>query len=544
MGAQAPAQLSQVKKSKSGQIPRAEIRRNGDVKEYRRNRWSGLAPRSAHLFSRETSPTAKKHFREPFCSVRSQFAIERRLGNGMPLSSYSIDKRPLRLYTSIQYPILGIDMYLFGALQSAALAVTLLSAQKLQPLSSRPCVVLGVKAGICTKLAVPENRATGTGRRIRLNILFFPSYSKVPGVDAVTSMSGGPGEGTASQVALFFTRDQIEKLRKKYSVLYVDSRGTGRSDPIDCPIKIRSHETYFDTGMLDLKVLNQCWTKLSERADLRWYNTNAAVDDLNDVRKALGVRKLILVGYSGGTRDSEVYARRHPSSVRAMLLFGVNSPRFKLPLPFARARQYGLDGLFRQCSIDKACARAFPHIKDEFTQVAATIRSKNVTATIDGPAGPERLTLGYAIFAERIGLMLYARNTAAAIPYLIHQAYEGDWRPFLYAVVRMMKSAEFFEAAPLGVSRGYYLSATCSEDTPFITQSEIRRETAGTFAGDTRIQLQKAACARWPVPTVDPGFLEPVHSTVPTLMVSDRYDAATPWWIGTPIFPDLRMVGR
>jgi pimeloyl-ACP methyl ester carboxylesterase len=76
-----------------------------------------------------------------------------------------------------------------------------------------------------------------------------------------------------------------------------------------------------------------------------------------------------------------------------------------------------------------------------------------------------------------------------------------------------------------------YLSVTCSEDTPFISDTEIVEQTRGTFLGDRRVRAHIAACAEWPRARVPAAFVDPVKSDVPAVLYSGEADGSTPPWI-------------
>lgn len=69
---------------------------------------------------------------------------------------------------------------------------------------------------------------------------------------------------------------------------------------------------------------------------------------------------------------------------------------------------------------------------------------------------------------------------------------------------------------------------TCAEEVPFIEESAIGRETAGTLLGDFRVREQKRACALWPRAQVSPEERRPVRSEVPVLLFSGERDPVTP----------------
>lgn len=87
-------------------------------------------------------------------------------------------------------------------------------------------------------------------------------------------------------------------------------------------------------------------------------------------------------------------------------------------------------------------------------------------------------------------------------------------------------------------SEGMNLSVQCSEELPFMTVEEAiaRAEAvpmpdvlrAATLSGT---ENEFAECALWPSAAPDPVENSPVVSSIPTLVLSARYDTATPpWW--------------
>lgn len=62
-------------------------------------------------------------------------------------------------------------------------------------------------------------------------------------------------------------------------------------------------------------------------------SSSPAVDDLDDVRAALGYERINLWGGSYGTRAALIYARRHPEHVLSVVLDGGSSFRDPAPPP-------------------------------------------------------------------------------------------------------------------------------------------------------------------------------------------------------------------
>jgi pimeloyl-ACP methyl ester carboxylesterase len=72
-----------------------------------------------------------------------------------------------------------------------------------------------------------------------------------------------------------------------------------------------------------------------------------------------------------------------------------------------------------------------------------------------------------------------------------------------------------------------YLSVTCAEDIPFITEETARASSAGTRLGDYRLRQQMEACAEWPrAEGPHPSTTRPIDT--PALVEAGAFDPATP----------------
>jgi pimeloyl-ACP methyl ester carboxylesterase len=125
------------------------------------------------------------------------------------------------------------------------------------------------------------------------------------------------------------------------------------------------------------------------------------------------------------------------------------------------------------------------------------------------------------VFAEALRLILYSRFGSARVPLLIHRAAEGDWMPFGATALPALQAAVYARS-------GAYLTITCTESVPTITEEEIARETRDTFLGDYRTRRHQQACQEWPRAKVAADYYKPVESDVPVLMFSTEFDPATP----------------
>jgi pimeloyl-ACP methyl ester carboxylesterase len=372
---------------------------------------------------------------------------------------------------------------------------------------------------LCGTYAVFEDRAAQAGRRIPLAIVVLPAVGRAPVADPVFVLVGGPGLGAASLVrgdSEWFS----DKFRRERDIVFVDQRGTGSSNRLSCRFGDGDarQDAFHDLFPVDRG--RACRERLERVADLRLYTTPIAMDDLDDVRAALGYPRINLYGMSYGTQAALQYLRQHPAHVRSVVAAGVATPAAKQPLSFAKAADHAMSALFEDCAADAACSGAFPNLKAEFEAVLATLDKGPATFELPhaGSKMKEPVSMSRGVFVERLRLMLYDLEGASRVPFVIHRAAQEDWVPFA-------------TASPVGVTSGVsamYLTVTCSETAARITEEDIVRETRVTFVGEYRTRTHLRACQEWPRGDVPPEYYDPVASDVPVLMLSGELDAATP----------------
>ena len=398
-----------------------------------------------------------------------------------------------------------------------------------------PCPVPGVSETLrCGTLEVLENRAAPRGRRIGLRIIVVPAKEPAVGAAPLFHLEGGPGVAATGAAPLY--AGDLQEYRRRRAVVLVDRRGTGGSNGLRCTwdeMRSRLEKMYSHDDVVD------CRKRLEARADLTQYGTEAAADDLDDVRAALGYDRIDLFGLSYGTRLALVYMRRHPDRVRSVVLMGPAPTDLAMPLHHAHDGQRALELLLSDCASEPACGRAFPRLREELRAVLDRLARAPVAVSLpdarNGPPSTYHLTRG--AFAEQLRTRLYAPSSRSALPLAIHAASRGDFGPFLEPLRSGGGGPE--------IAEGLYLSVTCAEDVPFIDPAEAERLAAGTALGTYRVREQRAACQEWPRGRVDPDFRRPVEATAPTLIVSGERDPVTPPRLGEQVvrhLPNARHV--
>lgn len=386
-----------------------------------------------------------------------------------------------------------------------------------------PCRLDGLDEEVrCGTYEVYEDRNARKGRKIALRLAVLPALNPQPAPDPLFFLAGGPGQAATESAE--FVAKVFAKVRRDRDIVLVDQRGTGGSNPLNCelPGNEQDQQGYL-SEFLPVNAVQACLQRLESRANLAFYTTPLAMDDLDEVRAALGYENINLYGTSYGTRAALVYMRRYPGRVRSAILKGVLPTNFKMPLYYSRGAQQALNRLFDDCAADKACRAAFPQLRREFQAVLERLERQPATAEIRHPktGNPVKLTLARDVFVETLRNMLYSPSSASQIPLLIHQAFENDFAPFVTQSIKINRALR-------EISLGAFLCVTCSEDVPLIEQKEIVQEVQGNFLGDYRIEQQVQACKNWPRGWLPEGYSRPVRSNVPVLLISGLLDPATP----------------
>ncbi len=389
-------------------------------------------------------------------------------------------------------------------------------------LALSPCLLDGVSEEVrCGTLEVFEDRAAKAGRKISLRVAVIPALAQSPEPDPVFVLAGGPGQA-ASEVAKVVL-PMLERLHRRRDLVFVDQRGTGGSAPLACeePTPEQTLSSQLSEG-LDVDLFKRCLGRYA--ADVRHYTTPVAMDDLDDVRAALGYAQVNLWGASYGTRAGLVYLRQHPDRVRTAVLDGVYPVDMKLPLTFAKDAQRALDLLFAHCEQEEACRQTFPALEDRFEALRRQIEKAPPQFHVAHPVtgADEEIILSSAGFAATLRGLLYLPETASLMPLTLDRASRGDFAPFVAQAQRL--SSGFSK----GLSLGMFFSVICSEDAPVIDESEIGAQTQGTFLGDTLTRELLKVCAIWPRGQLPDGYRAPVRSQAPTLLLSGELDPVTP----------------
>lgn len=376
---------------------------------------------------------------------------------------------------------------------------------------------------LCGTFEAWENRQTRAGRKIPLKVVVLPATGPKREPDPVFLLAGGPGEAAAGLAG--FLGGLFKEVRQERDMVFVDVRGSAEPGRLTCDPAAGTGnlQAYLD-DFFPLDNVRRCRAELEKKHDLTQYTTDNTVDDLDEIRAWLGYGKVNVDGGSYGTRVAQVWMRRHPESLRAVVLSGVAPMSEASPLSHSAMGQRSMDMLLGWCEKEEACRKAYPNVRAELAAVLERAAREPLKVEVRHPetGKPVEVRVGRDALADGIRFLLYRPDASAALPRQIHEAARGNVQPLVEAAVQARYNIN------QGLAMGLLFSVTCAEDIPFIDPAEVPARTAGSFLADGRVRSQMAACTVWPSARVSPDFKQEVRTDLPVLLISGERDPVTP----------------
>ena len=396
------------------------------------------------------------------------------------------------------------------------------SARAQSAVRLEPCSVRGLSGDVgCGIVRVPEDRAKSSGRQIDVRVVVARATgAQRVSTDAFVLLAGGPGQA-GTEMGEFATQ-AFGKVREHRDIVLVDARGTGASNSLRCAL-MRRPSDFVGSTLYPPASLELCRDSLSRVADLTRYTTADIADDLDVVRQSLGYRQLNLYGTSYGSRLAFVYLRRHPSSVRAMVLKAVAPTTLIAPMNYAEDAERAFGLLVRDCRTDTTCVNAFPSPRADLDTVLARAARGAIKAAVPNRTGGiDTLVMSRDAIAGSMLTLMQSASQRAQLPGLLHQAAAGDANGLASIVLLVRRTLD------AALSSGMHLSVSCSDDGGRLDLAAAERQDASTFLGASRVRMLADACREWRMPPADPQAGASVRSNAPVLLVSGELDPNTP----------------
>lgn len=373
----------------------------------------------------------------------------------------------------------------------------------------------------CGNLLVSENPQNPHSKKIALNVLRIPSVNPVPEQDPLFVIAGGPGQSAV--VVAESMHSLFGDVRKNRDIIFVDQRGTGKSNPLPCEINEES------TGIISAteqelrgrEAVKRCIATIKDYA--AYYTTPYAVQDIDSVRAALGYEKINLWGGSYGSRVVLEYLRRYPQHTRASIIDGVAPVAIALPWSMERDGLAALQAINAQCANTPACVAHYGDIVQKAQSVSRRLMDKPQAINITHPRTQQKVLVNVAAqdFSGAVRLALYNRDLSSLLPQVISDADAGDYS-VLAALIYLAKSKN--EMA--GINYAMHYTVICNEDYP-LYKSKAAAE-SNVFLNTQMVQTYAEVCENWPHAQLPSDYWQPIKSDLPVLALSGAVDPVTP----------------
>ena len=369
-------------------------------------------------------------------------------------------------------------------------------------------------------LWVPENRTKAGSRLIRLAFIRFKSTSTQPG-PPIVYLAGGPGTSgintaKGSRFPLFMS------MREVADVIALDQRGTGVSEAdtactetTDLSKGVPSREAA--TSALR-QISRACKERLTNRGiDLRGYNTNESADDIDDLRRALGVPKISLWAISYGTHLALATIKRHNAGISRAILAGVEGPEDTIKLP--GNIQKHLEDIDQKVKMDPALSAQIPSFLGLMKEVLDRLDQHPETVEIDDPVSKQKVAVTVNRFVVQILVSNIFGSGESSLPLVFYRMSKGD---FSQTAQRWLN---FSRAASIG--SGMSSMMDCYSGISPARRRQIALEAKTALLEDLMDFPFPEVCDAWTT-SLGPAFWKPVKTNIPTLFISGTFDVRTP----------------
>jgi pimeloyl-ACP methyl ester carboxylesterase len=380
------------------------------------------------------------------------------------------------------------------------------------------CTIPDVDPGLasrmrCGTVRVPRDYAHPDGPSFALSVVVIESDQKPELPDPVVYINGGPGE----PITVYAAAQATKLYAPRRSLVLIDQRGTGLSEPQICPLMDRKlldatvslSEDGIAAAEARRAAFDACRREaISRGIDLSNFGTRVTADDFESVRRALNIVRWNLYGESYGTDVAMTLAALHPATVRSVVLDSMYPPD---PRP-SRTSIVGAarKAFFALCNADPDCFAMSGDLARAYDEAKAKLaRRPLVLSRPPGSSWPnERFVLTDGAFELVVANLLYYRNFYATVPHVIMWAKDGAREPLAAVMAKLYAAALTRRAA-----------------TNAAVECRDRPHLHGTAPPSDDVYARAelfGVCDTW-VP-LGPPLLIPAASTVPTLILAGAVD--------------------
>jgi pimeloyl-ACP methyl ester carboxylesterase len=438
---------------------------------------------------------------------------------------------------------------LLTSMLAASLLLVLLASASTAPadavLSFGPCT--STPGFSCAALPVALDRSGKAPGTISL-ALARKAAGPVQSQSAVLALAGGPGQAAepiGEQLA-----QAIAPALGARDLLVLDQRGTGRSDPLNCPVFGNEKALESATQSTFGPLVELCALQIGPARGA--FTTQESVEDIESLRHTAGYKKLVLYGTSYGTKVALEYAERYPQHVEALVLDSVVPSSG--PEPFSIPTFKAIGSMLGELCSNRACTGITVDPLGDLARLIERLRKHRLSGSAyDGGGRRHSVSLSESELLAILQAGDLNPTLRALLPGAVRSALNRDPGPllrlnllaegFIPNVPTKPGSAEAERTAKQEENNALFIATSC-EETPFpwqrsSTASNRLAEALGSLhalpstafypfdAGTALANSLITVCASWPDASAPPPATGGLPG-VPTLILSGAQDLRTP----------------
>ncbi len=388
----------------------------------------------------------------------------------------------------------------------------------------------------CGWLTVAEDWNRPLGKKLKLPVVIYHALDPDPSLDPVIYLHGGPGYPALGQNGKHISnwRGTADTVFPGRTLVMFDQRGSGFSS-----IKLDCHEdddVRFWGDVSDDPERFGEWAgppsaacldrHRSNGQPLEIFNSFQNAADVEALRRALKLDKVVLFGISYGTRLSLSVMRYYPAQISAAILDSVIPPEATFSGFDGASTGAVLERMFRACAQKADCAARFPDLRSQLITVLQQLEREPRVIEVFNTKGSEPLfvRVDQNMFLAMLRRELYDMLRYPRLPLLIAGMTKDEfWR--LQAHAENLIYSSFRDNADIGATT---LIMCADENTPGARHTR----TTGDALDDYLEKFEQWGAGGWPcadLPTnPDPDHRDPVVSDIPTLLMAGGMDVSTP----------------
>jgi len=375
------------------------------------------------------------------------------------------------------------------------------------------------------RLRVPARWAEPDGPTIEIAFVVYETENPDPAPPFVY-LIGGPGAPGVEHSARVAT-DPRTRLLERADVIGIDQRGTGHGVPNLSDAPAFPWELPFDEPA-DRADVRAAFHAAVERCVAHWqdagvdlgaYTTVESADDVDAVRAALGLERIVLWGTSYGSHLGLTYLRRHAEHVARAVLMKVEGPDATWKRP--SQVQAGLERVHELVAADPDLAEAMPDFEGSVRAILERLTEEPVRVTTMHDGAEVEIAIGAHDVQVALSEALGFSRTIADLPFVVHLMEQGEFRHLASAALRN-RTGEVGSAMALAMDCASGLSRERAERI-----ARERRDPRNLLSDAIAAPYLPESCEPWGT-DLGAAFRRPFDCDVPVLFVSGDLDVRTP----------------